>query len=187
MASWNVKILSSKDNNGGRIYVGVAPADIKSGSGLFNGNKCGWYFGCYSSTLCSGPPHNVKLKTYGPRKVGFGEYVRQLDSVGVTMDTTKGELSFTVDGADMGVAFDGIPLDKPLVPCVILFFKGDAVELGPASRAQSSVVSASLSAPPKRTGDKRLQQRHNTQLGPCCKCSVLSGRGGWEQVLGKLL
>ena len=45
------------------------------------------------------------------------------------MDTTKGELSFVVDGADLGVAYEGIPLDKPLVPCVILCYEGDSVKL----------------------------------------------------------
>ena len=38
------------------------------------------------------------------------------------MDTAKGELSFAVNGVDYGVAYDGIPLDKPLVPCIIIFF-----------------------------------------------------------------
>ena len=45
------------------------------------------------------------------------------------MDTTKGELSFVVNSVNLGVAYDGIPLDKPLVPCVILINKGDSVEL----------------------------------------------------------
>ena len=45
------------------------------------------------------------------------------------MDTEKGELSFALNGVDLGVAFEGIPLDKPLVPCVLLHFKWDSVEL----------------------------------------------------------
>ena len=45
------------------------------------------------------------------------------------MDTTKGELSFAVNGVNLGVAYDGIPLDKHLVPCVILRYEGDSVEL----------------------------------------------------------
>ena len=44
------------------------------------------------------------------------------------MVTTKGELSFFANGVNLGVAFDGIPLDKPLVPCVILEHEGDSVE-----------------------------------------------------------
>ena len=45
------------------------------------------------------------------------------------MDTAKGELSFVVDGVDLGVAYEGMPLDKPLVPCVLLRWEGDSVEL----------------------------------------------------------
>ena len=78
--------------------------------------------------LCSGPPHNYRGKAYGPRKEGGG-YVRTGDSVGVVMDTAKGELSFVLDGVNTGVAYEGIPLDKPLIPCVLLFYKGDSVEL----------------------------------------------------------
>ena len=47
----------------------------------------------------------------------------------VVMDTTKGELSFVVGGVNLGVAYKGIPLDKPLVPCVILRNEGDSVGL----------------------------------------------------------
>ena len=43
------------------------------------------------------------------------------------MDTTKGELSFVLDRVDLGVAFYGIPLDKPLVPCVALKHGGDYI------------------------------------------------------------
>ena len=45
------------------------------------------------------------------------------------MDTTKGELSFILNGVNLGVAYEGIPLDKPLVPCVFLKFGRDSIEL----------------------------------------------------------
>ena len=125
--SWSVKILKSKWNDGGLIYIGVAPSDINQNE-EHNHNKCGWYFNCCCSTLLSGPPHNHRGKEYGPRKED-GEYVHTGDSVGVVMDTEKGELSFALNGVDLGVAFEGIPLDKPLVPCVLLHFKWDSVEL----------------------------------------------------------
>ena len=77
--------------------------------------------------MCSGPPHNYSGKGYGPRKEE-GEYVYTGDSVGVVMDTAKGMLSFALDGVNLGVVYEGIPLDKPLVPCVLLY-PGDSVEL----------------------------------------------------------
>ena len=128
VTSWNIKILESKRNTCQWIYVGVAPFDINQiDNDIFS--KCGWYFYCYRSTLCSGPPHNYEDKKYGPRKGKDGEYVHTGDNIGVVMDTAKGKLSFIVNGVNLGVAFKGIPLDKPLVPCVVLGYSGDSVEL----------------------------------------------------------
>ena len=45
------------------------------------------------------------------------------------MDTTKCELSFALNGVNLGIAYERIPLDKPLVPCALLHHKGDSVEL----------------------------------------------------------
>ena len=126
MTSWSIKILKSKYNNGDSIYIGVAPSDIDQNK--YNCDKCGWYFGCWNSSLFSGPPHNFESKKYGPKE-RKREYVHTGDNVGVVMDTTKGELSFVANGVNYGVAFEGIPLDKPLVPCVLLFWKDDSVEL----------------------------------------------------------
>ena len=130
VTSWNIKILKSWNNDGRGIYIGVAPSDINQDEDD-NYEKCGWYFYCCDSTLRSGPPHNYKAwpgKEYGPRK-GKGKYVHTKDNVGVVMDTTKGELSFAVNSVNLGVAYDGIPLDKPLVPCVVLGCGDDSVEL----------------------------------------------------------
>ena len=115
VTSWSIKILKSKENDGNGIFIGIAPSDIdlKENIELI---KCGWYFDCHESLLYSGPPHKYRCKPYGPRKgKGYGEYVHTGDSVGVVMDTAKGELSFVVNGVNLGVAFEGIPLDKPLV------------------------------------------------------------------------
>ena len=67
-------------------------------------------------------------KEYGPRKES-GEHIHTGDSVGVVMDTKKGELSFILDSVNLGVAFEGIPLDKLLVPCALFSLQGDSVEL----------------------------------------------------------
>ena len=62
-------------------------------------------------------------------------------SVGVVMDTVKGELSFALNGVNLGVAYKGIPLNKPLVPCVLLGNDNDSVEIedGSAGLGRSSV------------------------------------------------
>ena len=127
VTSWSIKILKSKYNDGRGIYIGVAPSDISQNE-YDNYDKCGWYFYCYNSILWSGPPHNYREKEYGPRKC-FGKYIHTGDSVGVVMDTAKGKLSFVVNGVSLGVAYEGIPLDKHFVPCTILGDRGDSVEL----------------------------------------------------------
>ena len=123
--TWHVKLLSF-DNSA--ICVGVAPSDINQ-NGDDNQSECGWYLMCCNSTLHSGPPQNLEGKKYGPRKEEDEEYVKKGDTVGVVMDTTKGELSFVLEGVNLGVAFEGIPLDKPLVPCVLLVPNESSVEL----------------------------------------------------------
>ena len=127
VTSWSIKILNSRDNGGCCLWIGVVPSDINQ-NGNRNHKECGWYLGCYDSTLFSGPPQYYELKEYGPRK-GSGQYVHTGDSVGVVMDTAKGGLSFVVDGVNLDVAYKGITLDKLLVFCVILGIKGDSVEL----------------------------------------------------------
>ena len=127
VTSWSIKVLKS-EYNGFDIYIGVAPTNINQN--ICNYDKCGWYFYCYYSVLFSGPPHNYRWKGYGPRKgMWGGEYVHTGDSVGVVMDTAKGELSFVLNGMNLGVAYEGVPLDKPLVPCVLLYNEGNSVEL----------------------------------------------------------
>ena len=65
VTSWSVKVL--KSNYGWGIYIGVAPSDIDQDKDD-NSGRCGWYFYCYQSKLCSGPPHKYNGKEYGPRK-----------------------------------------------------------------------------------------------------------------------
>ena len=130
MTSWGIKLLKSSSNNGNGIFIGVAPSSINQNESD-NSDKCGWYLNCYNLTLCSGPPHNYSDKEYGPKKEE-GQYVHTGYCVGVVMDTTKGDLSFALSGVNLGVAYEKIPRDKPLVPCVILRQVGDSVEFDPS-------------------------------------------------------
>ena len=127
VTQWKIKVLKSMWNDGDFIFVGIAPIDINQNERT-NFEKCGWYLNCFDSTLHSGLPHCLRKNEYGPRKED-GAYIHTGDSVGVMMDTTNGELSFVLDGVNPGVVYEGIPLDKPLVPCVVIKYKGDSVEL----------------------------------------------------------
>ena len=127
VVSWNVKIVKSRKNDGNGIFIGVAPA-LTSQNSVKNYMESGWYFNCSRSRLFSGPPHNYRGKEYGLRKRD-GEYVHTGDTVGVVMDAIKGELSFTLNGVNLGVAYEGIPLGRVLAPCVLLDYNDDSVEL----------------------------------------------------------
>ena len=81
------------------------------------------------------------------------------------MDTTKGELSFFVNGVNLGVAFDGIPLDKPLVPCVILQYEGDSVEL--ETSEVKEYVNTSLPVPSNVTTKSVTCGFNHTFMGRC--------------------
>ena len=81
---------------------------------------CGWYIYCYSSTLRYGPPHDYKWKEFVPWK-GNGNYLHIEDSVGVVMDSAKGELSFVVNGMNLGVVYEGVPLTSLL--SLVLFLQ----------------------------------------------------------------
>ena len=104
--SWSILLTRSRDNDGSFIYIGVTPFDTDQNGSYYSYNMRGWYFDCWGSTLHSGPPHKYSYKGYGPRK-NDGEYVHTGDSVGVVMDTAKGELSFVVNGVYYGVAYEG--------------------------------------------------------------------------------
>ena len=127
LTSWDIKITKSRYNNGHNICVGVAPIDINRNDSK-NYEKCGWHFHCGASELFSGPPHNYRAKPLGPRK-GKGGYTHTGDTISVAVDTLNGDLTFAVNGVSCGIAYSGIPLDKPLVPCAILWYEGDSVEL----------------------------------------------------------
>ena len=79
--------------------------------------------------LCSGPPHKFNERPYGPSTRKNGEYGLPGNSVNVVMNPRRAELSFIIDDKNYGPAYEGIPLDKPLVPCVLLLWKNNSVEL----------------------------------------------------------
>ena len=78
------------------------------------------------------------------------------------MDTAKGELSFIVNGVNLGVAYEGIPLDKLLVPCVILWCEGDYVELD-TSEVKETNVNSSIPVP------SSIKTKHNISQTQLCQ------------------
>lgn len=122
---WSIGIVSAFGSDGNEVFTGVAPSDI-SHEEIKNYKVCGWYLRWGRGSLYSGPPQNYHNKSYS-RSQGASKK----SNIGHILDTTgtTAKLSFIVQNKDAGVAYDDIPLDKPLVPCVLLHFAGDTVEL----------------------------------------------------------
>ena len=183
VVSWHIK-MKNLSSNGAGTNVGVAPADIDQNEND-NHSKCGWYLYCYTSGLCSGPPCVHKEKPYGPRRE-WGKYVSTGDSVGVAMDTARGELSFFLGGVDMGVAFEGIPLDRPLVPCVLLLNAGETVEFDPTEVKETElnkfIPAPSEIATKSNTSDTITIKWEAVKDASFYQVEV-EGRRGWEGTL----
>jgi hypothetical protein len=98
------------------IFVGIAPESIDTSPGCENWNKSGWW--CASDgNLYSGPPHN-----YCGKSTAASYKVRDNPIINGIFDTSRKTLSFMINGIDIGVAYENIPIDKPLFPAVILYY-----------------------------------------------------------------
>ena len=113
---WKIEILNSKFNH---IMVGVTTIDCDLNA--FPLKKCGWYISCYTSNLYSGPPHNYYMKESNLKRIE--------DEITIIMNMSNGTLKFIIDDEDEGESYTNIPLDKPLVPVVILYDSNDKVKI----------------------------------------------------------
>lgn len=119
--SWIIQIHKSVYYN---IMIGVAPYDFDINSSTYN--NYGWYFHPNDSSLYSGPPHNFSHEQTDFMKKE--DFLKISNEIKVIMDTTNGKLSFGVGGEEMECYTD-IPLDKFLLPVVIMYDTGDVVEI----------------------------------------------------------
>ena len=112
---WKIKILKSGNKY---IMIGVAPIDYDINSSNYN---CGWYFYSYNSCLYSGPPFNYN---------GMGTNLSKVkEEIIIVMNLNKRSLKFLINNEDKGESYTNIPLDKPIVPAVIIHDCNDSVEI----------------------------------------------------------
>ena len=114
---WKINILQSYSNCN-YFKVGVAPIDFDINKSSFN---YGWFIDCSSSCLYSGEPQNYNGKMTYLNKIK--------DEIVLIMDMEKGTLKFIIDNEDNGDSYTGIPLDKPLVPTVFLYYNNDSIQI----------------------------------------------------------
>jgi len=98
--------------------IGVAPIDFNINSSDYN---CGWYFYYYNSCLYSGPPFNYNCKGTNLSKVK--------DEIIIVMNMNKRSLKFIINNEDKGESYTNIPLDKTIIPAVIMHDCNDSVEI----------------------------------------------------------
>ena len=133
VVSWSIKLIKL---NGCFPEIGIVPAcsDYK-----VTGYKAspGWYFNSYSSAIFKRKDYIFRpyYESYGLQKT-YGEVVKEGDTVGIILDTKKGTLSFVLDRVNQGIAYKNIPLDTPLIPCVILFRTGDTIQIKPGVKTK---------------------------------------------------
>ena len=99
--------------------VGVAPIDYDINKSDYS--NCGWYMYCYNSHLYSGPPYNYSNKPISLSAVK--------DEVIIVMNMNKRSLKFIINNEDKGDAYTNIPIEKPVVPAVIIHSINDSVEI----------------------------------------------------------
>eukprot|EP00727_Mastigamoeba_balamuthi_P003197 m51a1_g12875 putative zinc finger protein constans-like 3 (276) ;mRNA; f:1824-3225 len=109
------------------IMVGVAPASIDPYA-RDNHRSSGWYLYCHNRTLYSGQPQalaNAAVPAWGDDARPLAQGSR----VVVEVDVARGSVSFECEGGR--AVIEGVPVQQPLVPAVLLRFPGDTVEIAP--------------------------------------------------------
>ena len=115
--SWKIKILKSQNHN---IMVGVAPIDFDYNSSDYT--KCGWYINCKDSSLYSGPPYNFIAKYHELNNSIEEEII-------VILDLEQRTLGFSTYKYEEEICYTEIPMNKLLVPVILLYDENDSVEI----------------------------------------------------------
>ena len=112
---WKIKILNS---NGKHMYIGIATSDFNINKSTYT--NCGWYLYIWNNTLVSGPPHNFKNIPTQLKKIN--------DEITVVMNMKERTLKYIIENEDI-IAFNNIPVDKPIFPAIFMYYENDSVEI----------------------------------------------------------
>ena len=120
IVSWKIKLKnfpSNIVNFDWDMLIGIGPENL-------NQNKSNPYNSCWTF-LCASS--QISIKAGNPTTYKTGK-LKTNDIVEVKMDTSKGILSFGVNGVDYGIACENIPVDN-LCPVVIIRLETLSIEL----------------------------------------------------------
>ena len=121
ICKWKIKLKKFSMNKGNDwdILIGVGPYTQKNENYY---DYC-WSFicGCSKLSIKSGQAKDYSIKENRKLKEG--------DIIEVTMNMIKGELSFSVNDINYGIACTNIPVNIPLYPIVMIYDINESVEL----------------------------------------------------------
>ena len=105
------------------IMLGLSPKSIdQNGSTLYCKN--GWYFYSNDSKLYCQPPLSFNDFTFLDSKpLPTGTIITMI------VDTIIGKISYKINGGELKTAYHALTFNESIVPCVMLYTKGDTVRL----------------------------------------------------------
>ena len=122
ISKWKIKLNNFEFNSN------ILPYNILIGIGPdFKNNYINFYEECW--TFCCSTS-GVVLKSEAPTKYQNNSgQLKEGDIIEVTVDRISGNLSFSVNDLDYGIACSQIPKEDKLYPIIMLYFPNQIVEL----------------------------------------------------------
>lgn len=122
--------INEMKKKGRSMFIGISQEGIDQ-KAENNYAQSGWYVHCFDGRLYSGYPHYYRFpgRKYLEESGDGASRLKEGSNVTMKVDTNMGMLSFKFDQKDLGIAYAGIPLDKPLYPTVILSSRGDSIQI----------------------------------------------------------
>lgn len=122
---WSVRMVA-----GDRFMVGVVPLSeipALAAEDDYPYYAAGFYLWSHNGKLYCGPPFHYDTREYA---AGAGAGGAVYDGI---LDCDRGTLSFSKDGTELGIAYEGIGMADPLTLCCLLLEADNAVALDKVS------------------------------------------------------
>ena len=118
-----VKYRIENTDSNSFIMFGLAPKSInQNGVNLYE--SCGWYlYSYYGGLYCQPPLSYSNFSFLNQNKFPIGSVITMI------VDTIIGKISFKINDGELKTAYHALTFDEPIVPCVLLYTKGDSVRL----------------------------------------------------------
>ena len=137
--NWNANILGTEEISKGAITIvnlriehtdsnsyimfGLAPKSINQNETCLY-SKNGYYFYSHSGGLYCQPPLSFSNFNFlNQKQFPIGTVITMI------VDFIVGKISYKINEGEIKTAFHSITFNEPMIPCVLLYTKGDSVRL----------------------------------------------------------